>query len=121
MKGFLYEQDTGTLSVRNGDFACPLFVGSAGRGDARNDPAREHERSIGPLPSGEYRMRVVPHSRFAAPAIALTQTKGETYSRSGFYIHGGTQSEGCILIQKRERDAIAALMAAGFDTLRVVP
>jgi len=120
MKGFRYAQRSGELSVCNGDFECFLFVGSAGRGHGRNRPEFQHERATGPLPRGKYRMRVVPHPRFAAPAIALQQIEGETFGRSAFFIHGGTESEGCILIQKRERDCIAGLVRAGFDQLVVV-
>ena len=72
-------------------------------------------------------MRIVDHPRFAFPAIRLDpegMPEGATLphmcGRSGFYIHGGTVSEGCILLQWTEREAIAALVRAGFDTLRVL-
>lgn len=120
MKGLYYEQRSGTFGFQNGDHKCPIGTGSAGRAPHRNDPEKDHVRGMGPLPRGDYRMGVVSHPRFAAPAIRLSPVAGtDTKGRSGFYIHGGTHSEGCILIQRRERTAIAALIDAGFDTLRV--
>ena len=121
MRGFSYSQRDGTIAVINGDWFAPLFVGSAGREAGRNSPAHQCVKNVGPLPVGDYRMRIVDHPRFAFPAIRLDPEKGtQTCGRSGFWIHGGTVSEGCILIQRQERLAIAALVGAGFDTLRVL-
>ena len=77
---------------------------------------------VGPLPQGEYLMRVVEHKRFAPPAIRLTQEKGQTYGRSGFLIHGGTKSEGCIILDRYARQAIAATLGlrGGTATLAVI-
>ena len=127
MRGFSYSQRDGTIAVVNGDWFAPLFVGSAGREAGRNSPAHQCEKNVGPLPVGDYRMRIVDHPRFASPAIRLDPEgtpEGATLphmcGRSGFYIHGGTVSQGCILLQRTEREAIAALVRAGFDTLRVL-
>lgn len=127
MRGFSYSQRDGTIAVVNGDWFAPLFVGSAGREAGRNSPAHQCEKNVGPLPVGDYRMRIVDHPRFANPAIRLDPIgtpEGATLphmcGRSGFYIHGGTVSQGCILLQRTEREAIAALVRAGYDTLRVL-
>ena len=127
MRGFSYSQRDGTIAVVNGDWFAPLFVGSAGREAGRNSPAHQCEKNVGPLPVGDYRMRIVDHPRFESPAIkldAIGTPEGATLphmcGRSGFYIHGGTVSQGCILLQRTEREAIAALVRAGFDTLRVL-
>ena len=127
MRGFSYSQRDGTFAVVNGDWFAPLFVGSAGREAGRNSPAHQCEKNVGPLPVGDYRMRIGDHPRFARPAIRLDPIgtpEGATLphmcGRSGFYIHGGTVSQGCILLQRTEREAIAALVRAGFDTLRVL-
>lgn len=127
MRGFSYSQRDGTIAVINGDWFAPLFAGSAGREAGRNSPAHQCEKNVGPLPVGDYRMRIADHPRFAEPAIRLDPIgtpEGATLphmcGRSGFWIHGGTVSQGCILLQRTQRDAIAALVRAGFDTLRVL-
>jgi len=121
VRGFSYSQRDGTIAVVNGDWFAPLFVGSAGREAGRNSPAHQCEKNVGPVPVGDYRMRIVDHPRFARPAIRLDPEEGtQMCGRSGFYIHGGTVSQGCILMQRQERVTIAALVRAGFDTLRVL-
>ena len=127
MRGFTYSQRDGTLAVVNGDWFAPLFTGSAGRKAGRNSPAHQCAKNVGPLPVGDYRMRIADHPRFVSPAIRLDPkgtpeggTLPHMCGRSGFWIHGGSDSQGCILLQRRERLAIAALVGAGFDTLRVL-
>lgn len=70
-------------------------------------------------------MWVVEHRRFVSPAIKLAQTEGETYGRSGFWIHGDNRendaSQGCIVLDRRSRECIAALMQIGFNQLWVIP
>lgn len=128
MRGFTYSQRDGTLAVVNGDWFAPLFVGSAGRESGRNNPAAQCQKNVGPLPVGDYRMRIVDHPRFAKPAIRLYPlawseegTLEHMCGRSGFYIHGGTVSHGCILLGRAERSAISGLVEAGFTVLRVTP
>lgn len=125
-KGFVYEQSTGRLSIVNGEYdGTPLYVGTAGNADGRNNPEAQHIRNVGPLPRGIYSLRVVAHRRFTPPAIQLTwsawQAEGmENFGRSGFWIHGGTKSEGCILVNGSCRNLIATAIGLGFDTLWVV-
>ena len=114
---WVYEQSTGLLT-RNG---APYGRGFAGREAGRNSPAHQHVRNVGPLPCVVYRMWVVDHPRFAPPAIKLEQVEGETFGRSGFYIHGGLKSEGCIILDRPTRKGIAAFIAVrGGHELRVV-
>lgn len=121
MKGIVYVQDTGEIAFINGDFECPFGSGFAGTGEGRNDSAQEHVRNIGPIPRGDYYMEVVVHPRFHAPAIKLTpEPETQTFGRSSFYIHGGTKSEGCIILSKNERLFVEAGINAGFRSLRVV-
>lgn len=125
MKGFRYEQATGTVWVVNGGHATPLAQGYAGRGAGRDNPEMQQVRNTGPLPQGRYSMRLMEHRHFVAPAIRLTQTEGETYGRSGFWIHGdnrqGDASQGCIVLDRLSRQCLAALMQCGFTTLLVTP
>lgn len=124
-KRFEYNSKTGELWVCNGDFCMPLATGYAGKGAGLNQPAADHRRLFGPLPRGEYNMSVDIHPRFAAPAIRLTQTAGETHGRSGFWIHGDNKdsnrsaSSGCIVLNKFTRAAIAAFIAVGYEKLLV--
>lgn len=128
MKGFLYEQATGHLGIVNGDFDCPFAAGYSGRGDHRNRAESQSVKGAGPLPRGVYRMRVVPHPRFAAPAIQLIPDgHNQMEGRSDFWIHGDNRkrdfsaSEGCIILDRNIRLALAALMNLGFDDLTVIP
>nr|QJB20751.1 MAG: hypothetical protein [Microvirus sp.] len=93
-----------------------LATGYAGAGIGVNVPRCQHIRSVGPLPRGHYKMAVVDHPRFAAPAIRLTQETGETFGRSGFWVHGDnrhlnrTASTGCIVINLLARRQLDGLM-----------
>lgn len=120
-RGFTYEQSSGAFWLINGDYQCPLCVGSAGSARHRNNPDAQHIRGEGPLPRGFYRLRVVSHPRFHAPAIRLDpEIETNLEGRGGFYIHGGTVSEGCILLQRAERSIVADLVRLGWDRLQVI-
>ena len=131
MRGFSYSQRDGTIAVVNGDWFAPLFAGSAGREAGRNSPAHQCEKNVGPLPVGDYRMRIVDHPRFASPAIRLDPigtpegaTRPHMCGRSGFYIHGDnargdfSASNGCIVLGRSCRDTIDHLVRwSGVRTL----
>lgn len=121
MKGIIYVQSTGEIALQNGGFELPFAIGSAGAGEGRNNPSQDHVRNVGPIPRGRYRLSAMAHNRFASPAIfCIPEADTDTKGRSGFWIHGGSKSEGCILLQYRDRTFIAAAIAAGFSTLTVV-
>ena len=121
MKGFTYEQKSGELAMVNGDWFMPFLAGYAGTGVGRNNPEMQYTRNVGPLPVGDYGMRVRPHPRFEAPAIRLDPFEtNDMRGRSGFWIHGGTHSEGCIVLSRGARRALEALIVLGFVTLRVI-
>lgn len=72
-------------------------------------------------------MRVLPHPRFAAPAIALQEENAaDLCGRSGFWIHGDNRkgdksaSSGCIILNKRTRACVRSLIEMGIDWLEVV-
>ena len=127
MKGLRYAIQTGTLWLVNGEFSCPVASGYAGRGAYRNDPSAVHRKSEGPLPPGRYRMRIVPHPRFAGPAIRLDPEDigSWLHGRGDFWIHGdnatNNASRGCIVISRPQRLCVAALIDCGFTTLSVTP
>lgn len=120
-KGIIYVQATGEVALQNGDFELPFAVGAAGAGEGRNNPSQDHVRNVGPLPRGRYRISVVEHPRFKPPALRLDpEADTEMHGRSGFWVHGGTKSEGCILLPYETRRFISAGLALGFATLTVV-
>lgn len=131
MKGFYYEQRSGTFGVVNHDFDCPLFEGYSGRGVCLNDPDAEDIVGQGPIPKGVYRLRLMAHRRFKAPAFfcdpdEATREVLREYGRSGFWIHGDnaagnrTASHGCIILAASARQSVVRLMENGFDHLRVI-
>ena len=120
MRGFSYSQRDGTIAVVNGDWFAPLFTGSAGREAGRNSPAHQCAKNVGPLPVGDYRMRIADHPRFVSPAIRLDPKgtpKGATLphmcGRSGFWIHGGSVSQGCIRLRQERRWQAAPVAEGG--------
>ena len=126
MKGLRYEQRSGDLWLVNGDYACPLGTGFAGRADGRNAPSAEHEVGTGPIPVGLYNLRLMEHPRFARPAFRLeaadeaTETRLARYGRSGFWLHGGSVSYGCPIFQRPVRELIERAQLLGFAQLEVV-
>ena len=92
--------------------------GYSGAPEARNDPAREQESNVGPLPRGIYRigsprdLQGGEHGPFVLPLTACGSDP--TFGRGGFLIHGdsktapGTASHGCIILPRDIRERIAA-------------
>ena len=121
----VYVQATGELAlyarVDEGPNEREIYrcVGFAGRRGGRNNPAAQEIKGVGPLPVGVYRVRLEPHPRFRAPAFRLTPIQtNKMFGRSGFWIHGGTESHGCIILPKIAR---LALETYGLQNLLVVP
>lgn len=89
----------------------------SGHGDAANDPSRESEHGIGPLPAGVYEIGPMRDSATLGPHVMdLTQISGNTFGRSLFRIHGDTvndanhaASDGCIIAPRTARDLINTL------------
>lgn len=106
-----YSQRTGRLQWNGRD----ISIGYSGKGAGRNNPLMENARSIGPIPRGRYRIG----PRYTHPAkgpvtLALTPVGHTAYGRTHFLIHGdsirhpGDASEGCIILDRAARQAIAA-------------
>ena len=95
------------------------FDGSAGAGPGRNNPDMASVRNVGPIPAGLYWVREERSPRFRAPAFRLYPYAGnQMHGRSGFWIHGGTKSEGCILLHPVDREKLALYRVR---VLEVVP
>ena len=109
---FIYYISRGLL-VRAKD---GLTIGTglwSGHGPAKNDPKCCGQKGVGPLPPGLYHYGDAVEGGHLGPYVMpLTQLSGQTFSRSGFYIHGAAlqnpdmSSAGCIIAPKNVRIAI---------------
>ena len=99
-----------------------MALGYSGVGAGLNNPSREHEGFVGPIPKGRYRMRVIPHAKYKPPVLSLTPEGHNAHGRTLFLIHGDNQglnftaSEGCIILPRPARESIAN---GGDDLLEV--
>jgi hypothetical protein len=107
----LYIQSTGELFDDNGAL---WGVGYSGKGEGVNNPAAQHMRGIGPLPTGTYTMGDAydDPARKGPCVIPLTPAPSNNMlGRSGFLIHGDnkdhTASRGCIILGPVVRRRIA--------------
>lgn len=115
-----YNQNTGRLT-RDGQEAG---TGYSGRGPGRNNPMLENVRNVGPIPRGRYRIGPQrTHPSKGPITMTLTPVGHAAHGRNHFLIHGdsnrhpGDASEGCIVISRAVRQAIAA---SGDTDLEVV-
>jgi hypothetical protein len=83
-------------------------------GEGKNDPTKQAERGIGPIPEGLWMFSAPFFHRTAGPYTLRLFPKGgtKTYGRSGFLIHGdskgrpGAASKGCIVTSRETRMAL---------------
>lgn len=116
---WLYVQSTGDF-FWNSAYVETGYSGA--NPDGKNDPAKECERNVGPIPRGWY---TIGTETSAPTPVALPLSADDpTYckpARSGFMVHGdnstGTASTGCIILSRRTREKIRD---SGDDRLRVV-
>lgn len=122
---FLYDRTTGLIYLCDiEDGRALIGRGYAGKGVSRDTPDDEWKRAEGPLPRGMWRIHpAISHARLGPYSLPLTQTEGETFGRTGFYIHGdnakgdGSASSGCIILPRSVREFISG---SGIRTLAVV-
>lgn len=109
---WLYEQVSGRMYAPSGEL---VGVGYSGADGCKNNPKTQSVHNMGPIPVGVYHIgsaiNTVTHGPFVLP---LTPDPGNTmFGRYGFLIHGdsvvapGTASEGCIIMSRDVREAIA--------------
>ena len=124
----VYEVANGLLFLGdNRDALVCIATGYAGAPSARNDPDRQDEKGVGPIPVGVWHIDAPKdHPRLGPQAFHLEPDKAvQVYGRSGFFIHGdnsrggGSASNGCIVLNRRTRDLIAYLWWCGVRTLYV--
>ena len=127
---FVWDSAGGRLYLADSqDVRTLIALGYAGATGAQNQPDRERERSVGPIPRGMWLLDapVASHTRLGPVVIGLEASTPETAKgRSGFFIHGDngkndrSASKGCIVLNRATRNVIAALYWAGVRTLTVV-
>ena len=110
-----YSQSNGLIVNSDGG---QIAAGWAGHGQGKNNPIMEDVQCVGPLPRGLYRVgEWQTHPRLGQHCAPLTQVQGESFGRSGFWIHGpsrdpekyGQESEGCIVVPHDPRLGLEAL------------
>jgi hypothetical protein len=80
-------------------------LGYSGHGEGKNNPKRESERGVGPIPRGKWHIGPVSAHHGKGPVVMeLTPVHHTAHGRTHFLIHGdskehpGTASEGCIIL-----------------------
>lgn len=117
-KEFVYQQSTGKLTQDRKE----IGTGYSGNGDGRNNPAKEQEKNIGPIPRGLYKIGKPKEWKGMQNVFDLTPEGHKAHGRTNFLIHGdskqnpGNASEGCIILPPEVRKKIAE---SGCARLRV--
>ena len=121
---WVWSQRDGTMT--KADLGTEVFSGYSGAPEAKNDPARQAEHNVGPIPVGVYSIAAPVDTLLHGPfVLGLTpDPRNQMFGRSGFLIHGdsivnpGSASEGCIILPRPAREAIHA---SGDSLLVVLP
>jgi len=119
-----YSQTTGAIVSDDGSIRG---AGYSGRGADLDNPAGQGDICEGPIPQGIWDIGPFfddPGGRGLVVCHLTPEMDTETYGRSGFMIHGDnsehnhTASEGCIVLARPLREAIAT---SGDKRLMVTP
>src|SRR6266545_322111 len=109
-KEFVYVQKTGKLLLNGKEIGC----GYSGHGDGVNNPAKEKEKDVGPIPAGLWTIGpAFKHDTKGPLVMRLTPDGHKAHGRDGFMIHGDNKkmdnsaSEGCIILGPEVRKKIA--------------
>ncbi len=106
-----YEQKTGELQQDGKHVA----TGYAGAGSGKNNPDLQNVASVGPIPTGDWKISGPPantaeHGPYVLRLNPAPET--ETFGRSGFLMHGdskehpGCASEGCVILPRAVREQV---------------
>lgn len=91
-----------------------------------NDPEAEHIRARGPIPRGDYLVTRSSHTRKGPIACHLQPIGHDAKGRTEFMIHGdslkapGYASRGCVVLGRKDREAIWTMTRIYNVILRVV-
>lgn len=105
-----YRQRTGEL-VRFGGVAGKAY---SGHGEGKNDPTKQDQHDIGPIPRGKYTMLQPMDTPTHGPYVITLRPDpaNEMHGRSGFLCHGdsvahpGDASHGCIVTSHSMRQCL---------------
>lgn len=126
---WVWDSARGTLYLADGqDVRTAVAVGYSGAVGAQNNPEREGERAIGPIPRGMWELDapIGRHPRLGPIVIGLEPKGHNAKARTAFFIHGdnsqgdNSASKGCIVLSATTRSFIAAGYWAGIRTMTVV-
>ena len=128
-KYVVYNVSTGVIQLVDPQAGVKgLGVGYSGHGSFINDPSREAEAGLGPIPVGVWKMgRAVHHQNLGPAAIPLSPFGHNARGRTEFFIHGDngrgdrSASRGCIVLPRYCRTILAGLVAQRINCLEVVP
>lgn len=106
-----YDQTTGDFYINN-EYVETGYSGK--KPDGYNNPNKECDKNIGPIPRGFYTIE----ERVDSPTAVTLPLKPDSPNycspkRDGFLIHGdsvsnpGTASTGCIILSKSTRDRVS--------------
>jgi hypothetical protein len=117
-KEFVYLQKAGKLLLDGKE----LGSGYSGHGAGKNNPEKEKEKNVGPIPQGVYKISAPREYKKMANCFDLTPIGHDAQKRTELMIHGdsiaspGTASRGCIVVSADIRKKIAE---SGVTILRV--
>lgn len=108
-----FDRKSGRLTDNNGKLIATVW---SGHGDAANDPSREREKGIGPLPAGLYKVGAPRDGGHLGPFVMdLTMIEGDSFGRDLFRMHGDhandndhSASDGCIIASLLVRQRVDA-------------
>ncbi len=109
-----YQQSTGNLTDK---FGAVIGQGYSGNGADLNNPAGQGDIGHGPIPQGAWligHFQTYPHLGEIVALLIPAQGNNMDGREGGFFIHGDndllnhTASDGCIVLSRPLREAIAA-------------
>jgi hypothetical protein len=118
-KELVYSQKTGRLVLDGKEIGS----GYSGAGEGKNNPDKEDEKNVGPIPRGQYKIGKSKEWKGMPNCFDLSPDGHDAHGRTAFLIHGdskknpGSASEGCIILSADVRKKIAE---SGATRLRVV-
>lgn len=96
--------------------------GYAGRGAGLNNPDKEKEKNVGPIPAGLHKYRRAARVQGDEGLLRPAARRHTAHGRTGFLIHGDykmdhSASEGCVILSAGIRKKVSE---SGVTKLRVV-